>query len=296
MVFAPDGRCQHIPGQDQIPDTARVVTYPVHEQYGLIWIWMGQNDLANRELIPAIPWASLDGWTASPGYTHIAADYRLLTDNLLDLSHETYIHGSTIGNSPEETIAAYPVKVSVDDGRVVSARRDMPNIAPPPMFAMLNQSSARIDRWQTAIWIAPSLNITDGGVRPARDESGETSSARVLHLLTPESDRSTHYFWAFCRNFRQQDDKLTEAITQAHRRTFDEDKHMLELQQLSLEQTGLAVPKVALRVDEAPLRARRILNQLIKHEAASPNYVLPKISRIFQTEPALHGEKANVKA
>jgi len=289
MTFGPDGRCVHIPGQEKIPDTARVTTYPVCERHGLIWIWMGQRDLVDEELIPNIPWALLENWSAAPGYTHVSADYRLLTDNLLDLSHENYIHGGTIANSAEETIAAYPVKVSVSDRQVLRAHREMSNILPPPMFAMMMGAAGRIDRWQTAIWTAPALNITDVGAYAVGGRREDAFVARILHMLTPETQASTHYFWAHCRKFRLEDSALTASITAAHHRTFDEDKEMLELQQRSLTETGASVPKVALRVDEAPLRARRLLSALIKKEEETPSRVMPKIENIFSEERALGG-------
>jgi vanillate monooxygenase len=286
MVFGPDGRCQHIPGQLQIPDTARVRTFPICEQHGLVWIWAGESSLADPELIPNVPWTALVDWAAATGYTYVRADYRLLTDNLLDLSHENYIHYGTIGNEAEETIAAYPVTVRLVDGRVLHACRTMPNIAPPPMFAMMMQTSERINRWQNAIWTAPSINITDVGAQPVSAGQDGAFIARILHLLTPETETSTHYFWAHCRKFRQKDQQLTASILAAHQRTFDEDKDMLELQQKSVSESGQSVPTLALRVDEAPLRARRILNSLIKEEASAPNRVLPKLQHLIADEPA----------
>ena len=267
LVFAADGHCTHIPGQARIPANACATVFPVIERHGLVWIWLGAVNAADPDLIPHVPWPGLDNWTLASGYTHVAADYRLLTDNLLDLSHENYIHSGTIGNDEEETIADFPVKVSVADARVVRAHRDMPNIAPPPFFKLMLQNDARIDRWQTAIWTAPSINMTDVGARPVDGSQSATFVTRVLHLLTPETATSTHYFWAHSRNFRHDDQALTSGVVDALRRTFDEDKDMLERQQIELDQTDAAVPQLALQVDDAPLRARRMLNALIRREA-----------------------------
>ncbi|WP_156680799.1 aromatic ring-hydroxylating dioxygenase subunit alpha [Sphingomonas profundi] len=274
MTFGPDGACVHIPGQSTIPPAAAATAFPVIERFGLIWIWLGEA-AADAELIPEVPWLDSPGWAASRGYTHVAGDYRLLSDNLLDLSHENYIHQSTIGNEEEEPIADYPVRVSLDD-KVVRAHRDMPDIVPPPFFRLLTGSDARIDRWQTAIWTAPAINMTDVGARPAGRRDGAALVSRILHLLTPETGCSTHYFWAHTRNFRQDDHQLTDQIIAAHYRTFDEDKEMIELQQKELDATGSSVPKFALRVDDAPLRARRQLTGLIREERETNGSVLAK--------------------
>lgn len=286
MTFGTDGRCVHIPGQEKIPANAVATVFPMAERHGFVWIWMGDAALADPELIPDIPWPALPHWAASNGYTHVAADYRLLTDNLLDLSHENYIHQGTIGNQEEESIAEFPAKVSVDGLRVL-AHREMPNIVPPPFFQLMTGSQDRIDRWQTAIWTAPSLNMTDVGARPTAGAREETLVSRVLHLLTPESETSTHYFWSHNRNFRQDDAELTARIVEAHRRTFDEDKDMVELQQRELSDSGLSVPQMALRVDDAPLRARRILSALIRQQEEGVTELLHRHQRLIADPEAL---------
>lgn len=287
MTFAADGRCVHIPGQAAIPSNATATVFPVVERYGLVWIWMGHASIADPELIPNVPWPAAPQWEAATGYTHVAADYRLLTDNLLDLSHENYIHQGTIGNREEETIADFPVMVSVVEGRVVRAHRDMPNIVPPPFFKLMTGSADRIDRWQTAIWTAPAINMTDVGARPVGGSLKETLVSRVLHLLTPETETTSHYFWSHNRNFRLHDGELTSSIVEAHRRTFDEDKEMLEFQQRELSDSGQSVPQMALLVDDAPLRARRILASLIRRENEGGTDLLPRRHSLIPDMEAL---------
>lgn len=287
MTFAADGRCVHIPGQAKIPANADAIAFPVVERHGFVWIWMGDTAAADPAAIPHVPWPDLPHWTAANGYTHIAADYRLLTDNLLDLSHENYIHQGTIGNDEEETIADFPVQVSIADGRLIRAHRDMPNIAPPPFFKLLQGHDGRIDRWQTAIWTAPSVNMTDVGARPTGGRREDTLVTRVLHLLTPETETSTHYFWSNCRNFRLQDNDLTMGMIEALHRTFAEDKEMLELQQRELSESGQSVPQMALKVDDAPLRARRMLAALIRQEDEGGVRALPERLDLIPNEDAL---------
>jgi phenylpropionate dioxygenase-like ring-hydroxylating dioxygenase large terminal subunit len=282
LSFGPDGRCNHIPGQVQIPATLSVATYPVESRYRYLWIWMGDAP-ADPALIPLVSWPTREGWAFAGGYTWFGADYRLLTDNLLDLSHENYIHGGTIGNEDEETIAMFPTRVISED-HIVRVAREMPDISPPPFFRMMTDSDSRIDRWQTAIWTAPSVNITDVGARVAGSTTGPANMSRVLHLLTPETDTTTHYFWSQSRNSRTDDQELTDAIRDALRRTFDEDKEMLEIQQTALTETGARVPGVALKVDDGPLRARRFLSGLIKREQESGGVVIEPSRPIFEDD------------
>ena len=47
LEFGATGSCTRIPGQERIPASANVRSYPVHEKDGFIWIWMGDPALAD---------------------------------------------------------------------------------------------------------------------------------------------------------------------------------------------------------------------------------------------------------
>lgn len=278
MRFGPSGACTLIPGQELIPATAVVQSYPVVERYGLVWIWLGAASLADAALVPDCHWMDSPGWAPSVGYHHMHANYRLVTDNLLDLSHESYIHEHTIGNDESESIATYPVVTTRESGRLVRAHREMPAIKPPPMFRMMVSDAERIDRWQSAVYMPPGSHLTNAGVYPVDAPREHAAMQRVLHLLTPETATSTHYFWALCRNFSRDDAELTEQLRQAVVHTFNEDKHILELQQRSInENPTLHVPNVAIHVDAAPMQARRMLAGFIKREQADPHAIEPPV-------------------
>ena len=59
LTFDRTGRCVRIPGQDQIPERARVRAFPVVEQDGFIWIWMGEaeepTEAEDRDAFPGTP-------------------------------------------------------------------------------------------------------------------------------------------------------------------------------------------------------------------------------------------------
>ena len=55
LQFDCSGRCQLVPGQDKIPDSAKVRSFPVVQRWGWIWIWMGDPALADEGLIIDIP-------------------------------------------------------------------------------------------------------------------------------------------------------------------------------------------------------------------------------------------------
>ncbi len=100
LVFDPTGQCVEIPGQTTIPAGTCVRTYPVVQRHRWIWIWMGEPELADVSLIPDTPAQTDTRWRMLPGYKNFAADYLLISDNLLDFSHLSYVHERTLGGSP----------------------------------------------------------------------------------------------------------------------------------------------------------------------------------------------------
>lgn len=287
MRFAITGTCTLAPGQSHIPAQACLRSFPLMERHGLLWIWMGQADKADAALIPDIRWNDHPEWTPSRGYHHVEADFRLSVDNLMDLGHESWVHLRTIGQNEEECIPSYPVKTTVPTEGLVRAHREMPNIVPPPFFAMVLNHQGRINRWQTAVSLAPSICMTDFGVYPVGSSPDQAYRSHVLHLLTPETEKSTHYFWSVARNRRLDDDALTQSICKAIAQTFDEDAVVLKIQQQQLERLGGAVPRVAMKVDEAPIRARRTLETLIRKEQEDPGFVYRPALMIEDTTPEL---------
>src|SRR5690606_3798044 len=88
LRFDAAGACAFVPGQDSLPKAAPVRAFPVAERHALLWLWFGAPDLADENLIPDLHWMDAPGWRATAGYHHFKCDYRLINDNLLDLSHE----------------------------------------------------------------------------------------------------------------------------------------------------------------------------------------------------------------
>jgi vanillate O-demethylase monooxygenase subunit len=151
----------------------------------------------------------------------------------------------------------------------------MPNIDPPPFFAMLLNSSGKINRYQIAIHLPPGINMTEAGVYPVAGRREDALVIRVPHLITPETEHSAHYHWGVCRNFRPGDEALTEGIRKATSHTFDEDKAMLEIQDAALRAEGMPdLPRAAIKVDVAPMRARKLLADFARAEGEDPRAVL----------------------
>src|SRR5215813_704975 len=91
------GQCVRIPGQELIPPSAKVKTYPVTERHRWVWIWMGDPALADPARITDFHWLDDPAWGAKASYLHVKANWQLVVDNLLDLTHLAFVHVGRLG-------------------------------------------------------------------------------------------------------------------------------------------------------------------------------------------------------
>lgn len=248
-----------------------IKAYPVIERHGFIWVWPGQAEMADEALIPDLEWANSDEWAFGGGLYHVKSDYRLMIDNLMDLTHETYVHSDSIG---QEEIDETPVKTVVEDG-IVKTSRHMENIIAPPFWQAAMKAAGLnpedfVDRWQVSCFHAPSHVLIDVGVA-LHGHGGKDAPkdkrvrATVVDFMTPETEHSHWYFWGMARNFKPEDAALTEAIRTGQGKIFSEDLAFLEAQQQNLERH----PErrlLMLNIDAGGVQARRIIDKLLQQE------------------------------
>lgn len=270
LQFDASGNCVHVPVQTKVPPDAMVRSYPVRERWNVIWIWMGDPEEADAAAIPNLSWLDDPGWVSAPGYFHLNGNYLLIVDNLLDLTHVTYVHKKTIAGDPAE--GTVPVKTErLNDG--VRVGRWMIDFMPPPLFQKAGGFTGNVDRWQHVTWLPPSnvyLDVgcaTTGTGAPQGDRS-QGISIWSSHLITPETETSSHYHWCFSRDFRLEDEDMTRLLFEGARDTFLEDLEMIEAQQDRLGGVTLD-GLVDINSDNAQIQARRMLNELIAAEGAS---------------------------
>jgi phenylpropionate dioxygenase-like ring-hydroxylating dioxygenase large terminal subunit len=265
MCFDADGACVDVPGQDNVPSRAVVKTYPIVERYKLVWIWMGDPARADERLVPDIHYFDDPRWTPVFGYHHIGADYRLLNDNLLDLSHESFVHVETIGN---RSVADSPVSAKIVDD-TVHAYRFMSDCEPPPFYKRVAGFQTNIDRWHLTIYTPPGLCLIENGSMPTGSGKEHAKERRVINLVTPETATSSHYFWGTARSYDLDDAELSDFIQKQTATTFDQDKVILEAQQRSLGPDPEHAFPVTIKIDSGPILGRRLLATMIERETRS---------------------------
>ena len=101
LTFDGSGKCIAAPTQpEQIPEKARVRSYPVVDRYRLLWIWMGEPELADSNDILNIENFDNPDWGCTEGGTmEMECNYLWICDNLLDPSHVAWVHVSSFAGA-----------------------------------------------------------------------------------------------------------------------------------------------------------------------------------------------------
>ena len=275
LRFDRTGACVFNPHTDhKIPPSAKVRSFPVVEKYSMVWIWMGDG-VPDAEAIP--DYACLD--TARPehistcNYMTIAADYRLIVDNLLDLSHVPFLHAGVLTGTVDDEI-----EVTQDGDNVTIARWSYDVPVPSLTNMMFRNDGKNVDSWLLMHWRPPCYMLLDTGVREPGTTKESGTGYYGLHMLTPETETSTHYHFSAVRftpppRSLEEDLKIRETVSVGRKYAFEaQDAPVIEAQQRRVNEIGDRRPAL-LAVDAGAVRVQRVLSRLIaaEHEAPAPN-------------------------
>jgi len=241
------------------------------ERYGFVWVWPGDVRLADESQMPVFEFFDNPEWAYGGGLYHIGCDYRLMIDNLMDLTHETYVHANSIGQREIDEVPC----TTKTDGDLVVTSRFMEGISAPPFWKMALRGNdlpddQPVDRWQICRFTPPSHVMIEVGVALAgkggyNAPDALKASSVVVDFITPETDTSIWYHWGMARKFKPNDAALTATIREGQGKIFGEDLEMLQLQQKNL----LTYPTrelLKLNIDAGGVQSRRVLERLIAQE------------------------------
>jgi vanillate O-demethylase monooxygenase subunit len=267
LLFNPAGKCIAIPGQTLIPPKAVVRRYPVVARNTLVWIWMGDPARADASLIPDTYALDHKDWRHRPGYLHYRANYQLIVDNVLDFSHLSYVHNQTLGGT--DLIAQSKPTVEPFE-RGVRIKRFMIDGPQPPFSKRFADIGGNVDRWHFYELVVPSnmlmesgIQATGTGVREGRHENA--LEFRAYNLMTPETESTTHYFFALAHSFGLDDPSVTDGVYEEVVKAFNEDGAMIEAQQQVIDR--LQNPQmVVIAADAGLMQMRRIVDRFIVAE------------------------------
>jgi phenylpropionate dioxygenase-like ring-hydroxylating dioxygenase large terminal subunit len=268
LKFNSDGTLIEIPSQKSIPEGAGVKAYPVIEDQNYIHIFIGEPSGANLQSHYRHENLSMPHWTSMQAQFSAKCSWRLLVDNLMDFTHVPWSHKNTIGASGLE--ATNEQKTERDHDEHVRLSRILRNIDPAPAHIKAFGYNGKVDRWQIVDFAPPSYMALTVGVAKAgtgmKSASGENLmlDRRTLHIATPETEATTHYFWTTMHERGSLTDDQEQLIYDQSVETFHEDLLILEAQQ---ERYTDDIPRVDLAADTALFQVRRVLDRLIGEQA-----------------------------
>jgi phenylpropionate dioxygenase-like ring-hydroxylating dioxygenase large terminal subunit len=277
LRFDVSGKCVRNPFSDFVPPGCAVRSFPVVAKDSIIWFWPGDPDAADPSLI-----GDFFCMTAQPpqgrGHLEFKANYELLTDNLMDLSHIEFLHSGSFGGGGVIFKGKHNV---VSEGAEVWSNWWMPEIAPPPWASFL-PPEAKVDHWLHMRWMAPASMLLEVGICLAGTDRKESPFPPMVapHIITPETETTSHYFYGFplMSGDANDDDVVGKAFTQ-------EDQPMIEAVQRSMNDAEFwARRPVILQVDAGSVMARKRLMKMRReqqpgsgHPAAPENAELEEV-------------------
>lgn len=267
LRFGADGQCVHNPhGTGRIARAARVPEYSVAERHRGVWVWLGDKDKADTSLIP--DYSIMDdtqGTGVVQDYMRAEANYQLLTDNILDLTHADYVHAGSLGNgSMTKTLP----KVWEEGEAVFAHWWIVGEKAIPALARQLPDPEAPADQWLEVKWNAPGNMSLRVGATPTGRPREEGIDSTSFHIMTPETATTTHYFFANARRFLVGDPAIDQVLKDIIANQFlGEDKPILEAQQKMMGTTDLfSLKPISLPQDVAAVRVRRKIGAMYAEE------------------------------
>lgn len=267
ITFDSGGKCTFVPSQQNVPGVYSIKSYPLVERGLWAWIWPGDPEKADESLIPTLDEIGLnaEGFYSKPFYYHhVDGRYQLLNDNLLDLTHLGYLHGTSIG-TPDD--AATPEVRDVNDRRISSVRY-MKNTPRTPVAEGRLNYDGPIDRVSGMEFFFPGFHsgIADVLVAEGHERAGEAViSSRVWHAVTPGKKHTTNYFFAMGSTDHAGVDEMVGYLNPV----LEEDMFAtVEIEKI-IETLDELPQELMLKSDATAVLGRRKLQEMMDAEAAA---------------------------
>jgi phenylpropionate dioxygenase-like ring-hydroxylating dioxygenase large terminal subunit len=262
LTFDATGRCIHNPFSDRIPPGAQVRSFVLEERDGIVWLWAGDPAKVDAGRIPRFDsLLTPNGPPPLYGYMAMDANYEFGTDNLMDLSHIEFVHTGSFAGAGVIFAGKHTVQ---EAGEELHSNWWMPGVKAPAHTFGIYPRDMITDHWLDMRWQAPASMLLEIGATPPGAKREEGVIVRQAHVLTPETEKTSHYFWATTRTTAtstpEGDAMLRGLMTQA----FDvEDKPMIEAAYHNLNGEDFWERKpVFLGADAGGARARRMIQRL----------------------------------
>jgi len=270
-----------IPGQDKLPSNLRVRLYSVVERHGWVWVWMGDAAAADEGLIPPVWGMDQPEYVFAHGQLDYAAEARWINENLLDLSHASFLHPDSFRTS--ETWARERPKVTANERSVVSERWFINEGA-----VGTKDVEPRVDTYfsyeffvhgvlMQTIRIFP-LGTGDALNRQQPDLNQKSADGFTTQAVTPLTDKTARYFYIMGSRRQGEEttyDKADMAVTE--KAFVEEDKMIIEAQQRNIDVTP-GWRFMLTTADREIVLFNRIVEKLIREESARSSQASQSVS------------------
>jgi vanillate O-demethylase monooxygenase subunit len=287
LAFNETGTCVHVPGQTTIAPNLKVQVYPVVERHTFVWVWMGDTSQADPNLIPDLSMLDEQWRTINRGQLEYAANFNLINDNLLDLSHIAFVHETTLGKTAKqphgqgqiEDFTPAPPNIPggsgakpIDRGVRIEgwgAGAEYRTILEPA-------SSPNGDLWFRIDYLIPGIYISHSqmhesgtaerlGGQPPNASCRPLSDLMSIQAVTPIGKRRTRYFYSTGPRSAEVSDADAEIGWSLVQDAFQEDLRMIEAQQRNIDLfPGHSMGGIA--ADKGLVIFRSILKKMMQEE------------------------------
>jgi vanillate O-demethylase monooxygenase subunit len=264
FTFGPDGTCVDVPSTGMPLAAANVRAFPVIEQKPFLWVYLG--DPEQRDTVPpphALDWVDEPGFVFVTGRMEIKANYMLLKENVLDLTHFGYVHAKSFGI----TDWVEPPRL-VQDGDRIGYHQSFDRSPLAPIFAgpLGVAPSTPYNRENYGWFVSPALQIA--AVDFIEPEGGTiTGRFRITHATTPVGGDAMLYFYVLARDHGTSPEQMA-LLLKGSQDGFAEDEAMIEAVQamMARDPRGADAPEVSVKADGPGVQARRALRRWMERE------------------------------
>ncbi len=113
--FGGDGKCKRVPTIDEehhLPARAKVDSYPVKEEYGIVFAFLGDLPEAERPHLYDVPEFGAEGWRANHIVVFdVKCYYERSVENGLDAAHNEFVHPAQGGPTIADSLKTQPMVV-----------------------------------------------------------------------------------------------------------------------------------------------------------------------------------------
>lgn len=265
LRFDGTGACVFNPHQGEAPPKAKVASYPLVERYKLLWIWMGDAAKADATLIPNFAWLDDPAWEAVRGQVVAEGHYELYSDNILDLSHASFVHPALVASA----FTTGERKFWQDEAHAYSRYTQPNDYISPALAEVLGVAGRKQDFFGEVTWNAPATLFFDYRAGEPGTPVPDMRALLSLHAFTPETPDSTHYIWATARDYALGDTEFSTGLRAALSYAFEhEDLPVIrDAHRLMRGKDFWELEPLVLSGDGGGIRARRLLQKMIRAEA-----------------------------